>query len=192
MTISQWRLRKKFLSVEDIVPARALREYQLRRGRCYGNVSYQSSGDEVTAHVLAWSLQVCVAIRVARSKGRDGCGERTAEMLLAPRMLLFRKTRGGMIPKGQLQERFALFRRGDWTDLLLQSRDVSEEATAVRSRSRRTQVDTVERRAERAQALVTMGEISSGRAALEGAPVAPGNEATLNSLRDESRRPPSL
>ena len=57
-------------------------------------------------------------------------------------------------------------------DLLLQSRD--------RLRLRRTQ------RAERAQALVAMGEISSGRAALEGAPV-PGNEATLNSLRNESR-----
>ena len=33
------------------------------------------------------------------------------------------------------------------------------------------------------------GEISSARAALEGDPVAPGNQATLNSLRDESRRP---
>ena len=54
--------------------------------------------------------------------------------LLAPRILLFRKT----------QERFAQFRRGDWMDLLLQSRDVSEEATAVRSRRHRTQVDTVE------------------------------------------------
>ena len=37
-----------------------------------------------------------------------------------------------------------------------------------------------------------MGEISSGWAALEGDPIAPGNESTLNSLRDESRRPRAL
>ena len=30
------------------------------------------------------------------------------------------------------------------------------------------------------------------RAALEGAPIAPGNQVTLNSLRDESRRPRTL
>ena len=40
--------------------------------------------------------------------------------------------------------------------------------------------------------LVAMGVISSGRAALEGAPIAPGNQATLESLRDESRRPRTL
>ena len=49
-------------------------------------------------------------------------------------------------------------------------------------------IDSVDRRAERAQVLVAMGEISSGRAALEGDPIAPGNKSTLNSLRDESRR----
>ena len=59
-------------------------------------------------------------------------------------------------------------------------------------RRHRTRTDSVERRAERAQALVALGEISSGRAALEGDPVAPGNQATLNSLRDESREPRAL
>ena len=39
---------------------------------------------------------------------------------------------------------------------------------------------------------MALGEISSGRAALEGDPVAHGNQATLNSLRDESRRPRAL
>ena len=58
--------------VEDIVPSRALRDALVSLN--------QSGGDEVTAHVLAWSSQVCVAIRVARSKGRYGCGERTAEL----------------------------------------------------------------------------------------------------------------
>ena len=40
--------------------------------------------------------------------------------------------------------------------------------------------------------LVAMGETSSSRAALEGAPIPPGNQATLDSLRDESRRPRAL
>ena len=37
--------------------------------------------------------------------------------LLAPRMLSFRETRGGSIPKNQLQERFGRFTRGDWVGL---------------------------------------------------------------------------
>ena len=40
-----------------------------------------------------------------------------------------------------------------------------------------------------AQALVAFGEISSGRAALEGDPVALGNQSILESVRDEPRRP---
>ena len=51
-------------------------------------------------------------------------------------------------------------------------------------------MDTVEKRVERAEALISMGEISAARHALEGSPVAPGNEDTLNALRDEDRRPP--
>ena len=39
---------------------------------------------------------------------------------------------------------------------------------------------------------MAIGKISSGRSALEGDPIAPGNETTLNSLRDESRRPRAL
>ena len=35
-----------------------------------------------------------------------------------------------------------------------------------------------------------MGELSSARQALEGAALAPGNEATLRQLTDASRRPP--
>ena len=49
--------------------------------------------------------------------------------------------------------------------------------------------DTIERKAERAQMLVMMGEASSGRRALEGAPFAPGNDATLAQLRRRAREP---
>ena len=89
-----------------------------------------------------------------------------------------------MIPKYQLRDRFARFVRGDWVALLREGQEGAEEATT--SSRRRTQLDSIERRAERAQALVAIGEISSGRSVLEGDPIAPGNEATLNSLRDES------
>ena len=107
-------------------------------------------------------------------------------------MVLFRKARGGLIPKNQLRDRFARFVRGDWVTLLRESQEAAQEATTSRCRRRRTQVDSIERRAERAQALVAMVEISAGRSALEGDPIAPGNEATLNSLRDEIRKPRAL
>ena len=45
-------------------------------------------------------------------------------------------------------------------------------------------------RVERAETLVCLGEISAARHALEGSPVAPGTEETLNALRDNDRRPP--
>ena len=45
------------------------------------------------------------------------------------------------------------------------------------------------RRAERAHVSATMGELSSARFALEGEAVAPGDQATLGSLRDRRRRP---
>ena len=52
----------------------------------------------------------------------------------------------------------------------------------------RTQQDTPERRAERAQMMVLMGEVSAGRRILEGATLAPGTETTLRKLR---QRPPA-
>ena len=51
-------------------------------------------------------------------------------------------------------------------------------------------MDTVEKRVERAEALISMGEIPAVRHALKGSQVAPGNKDTLNALRDEDRRPP--
>ena len=45
-------------------------------------------------------------------------------------------------------------------------------------RRRRRSSDDVQRRAERAHALVQLGELSVGRQALEGASLAPGTDAT--------------
>ena len=57
-------------------------------------------------------------------------------------------------------------------------------AATARSRRSRRSSDDIAHRAERAQALVLMGETSSGRQALEGAALAPGTEDTLNALSD--------
>ena len=51
-------------------------------------------------------------------------------------------------------------------------------------------MDDVEQRAIRAETLIHLGELSHARQVLEGAEVAPGNQATLDALQDEARRPP--
>ena len=94
------------------------------------------------------------------------------------------------MPKSHLRERFAQFAEGRWTALISSSRDVSLAAATAKSRRSRTSADSVERRAERARILAAMGELSSARLALEGEAVAPGDQATLDSLRDRRRRPP--
>ena len=54
---------------------------------------------------------------------------------------------------------------------------------------RRNQVDSLEKRANRALSLVQLGELSAARVALEGAEVAPGTLATLRELTNPDRRP---
>ena len=76
--------------------------------------------------------------------------------------------------------------------LLITSRDCSDRACRSQHRRRRTQTDTIERREERAEALVHWGELSSGRHALERALLAQGNEETRRALTDERRRPSML
>ena len=100
---------------------------------------------------------------------------------------LYRPARGGLLPKGQLEERFNQFMTGQWTQLLIATRDCSEQACR-----RRTQVDTIERRAQRVETVLQLGELSAGRHALVGALLAPGNDETRRALTDERRRPPKL
>ena len=110
--------------------------------------------------------------------------------LLLPRILLFRSGRGGLIPKNKLRERFALFADGQWITLLRQGQAAAEAHKAGVLRRRHRQVDSVEKRAERAQALVELGELSSARQALEGATCAPGDDMTRAALTNPARRPP--
>ena len=99
-----------------------------------------------------------------------------------------------MISKSKLEARFVMFNRGNWTELIRASAKCDDLAAVSRRRHARRQGidDDLKRRVARAEMLVHYGELSSARQALEGASLAPGNQETLNMLRDESRRPPRL
>ena len=65
----------------------------------------------------------------------------------------------------------------------------NQAAVSSRRRRRRDRGTSLQARADRAQTLIQMGELSAARHALEGDPVAPGSDATLNALEDPERRP---
>ena len=109
--------------------------------------------------------------------------------LLLPRLLLCRPPRGGSIPKQQLVDKFSAFSRGEWDQLLFHSEEWGVAACKGVQWRRRAQTDTPERRADRVESLILMGEVSAGRHALEGAPLAPGTQRTLDQLHDPVRRP---
>ena len=109
--------------------------------------------------------------------------------IFLPRLLLHKPARGGKVPKKMLLERFTQFAEGRWLNLLRESVEVSTEAAQLRHRRRRTG-NTVERRVARAETLISLGEISAARFALEGSPIAPGSDETLSALTNESRRLP--
>ena len=112
--------------------------------------------------------------------------------LMLPRLLLFRPCRGGNVHKEKLSKRFQDFSDGRWTQLFTASRQCAEDASQAqrRKRRRRRPEEELERRAARAFSSVQLGELSSGRQALEGASVASGTQQTLEALRDPDRRPP--
>ena len=100
--------------------------------------------------------------------------------LLLPRTLLHKPPRGRLIPKRRLEEPLELFAdaRG------------SENAAEASARASGGHDDLKPLwRSARAPQLVQMGELSSGRQALEGAELAPGTLATLAALSDPERRP---
>ena len=88
----------------------------------------------------------------------------------------------------KLLERFEMFVRGQWDNLLEASRVCGDKA-AVARRRRRRRGDDINKRVDRAEALVHLGELSSARQALEGAELAQGSQQTLDILRDQSKRP---
>ena len=83
-----------------------------------------------------------------------------------------------------------LFSHGNWMPLSRASEQAAEAGTQASARRARRPEATVEKRAARALQLVQMGELSTGRQALEGAELAPGTLATRAALTDPERRPP--
>ena len=104
-------------------------------------------------------------------------------MMLLPRMLLHRPPGGGLIARDKLLSRVAAFTQGQWSLLINASQSCDAKSAVSRRRSRRRGND-LDQRATRAEMLVQVGELSAARQALEGAELAPGNQATL------ARRPP--
>ena len=102
--------------------------------------------------------------------------------LLMPRMLLFRNPRGSKIPTQRLIARFAAFSRGERDKLLIESESCDVAASRGFQRRRRTRSDTLERRADRAQSLIMMGDVSAGPHALKGAPIGTGYTTHVGSV----------
>ena len=94
-----------------------------------------------------------------------------------------------MTAKSKIVARFA-FNRGEWINLVAASELCDDKAASARRRASRRDQDNLESRSLRAEMLVSLGEMSSARQALEGVELAPRNQATLNALRDPTRRPP--
>ena len=101
-------------------------------------------------------------------------------LLMLPRMLLHKQPGSGQVSRAKLEERMAMFSRGQSCD---------ERAAVTRRRSQRRADNDDVKRAARAEMFVHMGELSSARQALVGEAVAPGNQATYNQLTDDTRRP---
>ena len=71
-------------------------------------------------------------------------------LMLLPRMLLHRPSRGGCVSQKQLEERFRRFQEGEWLSLLRDGQGCSSEAHRRSVRRRRRNVDELEVRASRA------------------------------------------
>ena len=67
--------------------------------------------------------------------------------LLLPRLLLHRRPRCGVISRDKLQHRFAKFARGEWLELLQESKECDERAVMARHRLRHKRQQDWERRA---------------------------------------------
>ena len=111
-------------------------------------------------------------VREDRRTNNDARRIREWELfLMIPRMLLV-KPRKGSFAKSKLRERFAQFAQGRWIALISASREVSLAVAVAKSRRSRNFADF-------------------GPARIGGCEaVAPGDQATLGSLRDRRRRPP--
>ena len=87
-------------------------------------------------------------------------------LMLLPRMILFRPSQGGTVPRRKLEARITAFHQGAWLELLAEGANCAEKVqTQSVRRRRRQQSDDDGKRAARTLSLVHMGEWSAGRQA---------------------------
>ena len=111
--------------------------------------------------------------------------------LMIPRMLLHRRQVGVRSPRRSYSNVSSNSWRVIGFDLIEAREQCDDKAAVSRRRSRRrVHEDDLEKRVARAELLCHLGELSSGRQALKGATLAPGNSDTLGQLKDPTRRPP--
>ena len=131
-----------------------------------------------------------VGLEEAKAGRREEDGQKRERawklFLLLPRMLLHRRPGECFVSKDELLGRFDKFRAGNWLGLLEEAKVAAQPG---RPRRKCTQLQSNDRRAERAEVLVGLGEVPSARQALEAAELAPGTEATRATLMNEERRP---
>ena len=139
--------------------------------------------------VPGW-LRGLLALRAGLRLIRDAPGDARAQetagwklFMLAPRMLLSRARGQARIAPADLEQRVRLFKAGKWAQLL----QPAQAPAGVTSG--RPPPDSLEARGERAAALAHLGKLSAAARALTAEPLAPGNEETLQELRDPARRP---
>ena len=98
-------------------------------------------------------------------------------------MVFVRRFKTAIVPKEDLMHWLRSFWPCEWLGLLQESNASNPIGT------RRRSGQTPEQAADRAQALVQLGELSAARQVLTSPGLAPGTPATLNELRNEERRP---
>ena len=117
-----------------------------------------------------------MAMKIALQGVVTGRG-RNSETSLAP------SPKRRVVPKNKLEEQFRLVQQGEWGKLLARISSIDEQTHQLSPRRRRRyRQNDKERLCDREGSLVHMGELSAARKALEAAPVAPGNMATLKKI----------
>ena len=145
-----------------------------------------SKSCEICCGAMRIALQEIVEGSEAHNEDRQCRGWKL--FLFLPRML-FRPPRGGLIPRHRPIAGAVCNVCHGPVDAIVDFESGEFGARKATIRRRRTHVDSPEKRAERAQMLVLMGEVSAGRQALDGAAVAAGTQATLNQLRQRPLSP---
>ena len=131
-------------------------------------------------HALSTSLGFIFAAHT------DADQQRAWKLWCLPGMLLHRQVGSRTLHKPIWRDRFAKFQDGQWqwTQLVHEARDSSAAAPAPPASQ-----PSNEQRTTRARNLVHLGDLTAARQALLATPLAPGTSATLEQLRDPTRRP---